>query len=145
MADPGTGAGRSRAAGGRGAAKGAAKRTTAAGAKKTTPKATSATRKPRVATKPAQRRSKRTSAARSPAEASRDVALFDNLGALGELLAEHVVVTVERLHETLDDAVRRGRMLPDDAAEIAQRLSQAGRRQVDELLAEAERRLRRLR
>lgn len=105
--------------------------------RKSTPKA-----KPRVAAKPAQRRSKRTSAARTPSEAARDVALFENLGALGELLAEHVVLTVERLQETLDDAVRRGRMLPDDAAEIAQRLSQAGRKQVEDLLAEAERRVR---
>jgi len=97
---------------------------------------------PRVTPKPAERRSKRTAVARSPSEAARDVALFDNLGALGELLAEHLVLTVERLQETLDDAVRRGRMLPDDAADIAQRLSQAGRRQVEELLAEAERRIR---
>jgi len=97
---------------------------------------------PRVTPKPAERRSKRTAVARSPSEAARDVALFDSLGALGELLAEHLVLTVERLQETLDDAVRRGRMLPDDAADIAQRLSQAGRRQVEELLAEAERRIR---
>ena len=97
---------------------------------------------PRVTPKPAERRSKRTAVARTPSEAARDVALFDTLGALGELLAEHLVLTVERLQETLDDAVRRGRMLPDDAADIAQRLSQAGRRQVEELLAEAERRIR---
>ena len=97
---------------------------------------------PRVTPKPAERSSKRTAVARSPSEAARDVALFDSLGALGELLAEHLVLTVERLQETLDDAVRRGRMLPDDAADIAQRLSQAGRRQVEELLAEAERRIR---
>ncbi len=97
---------------------------------------------PRVTPKPAERRSKRTAVARSPSEAARDVALFDNVGALADLLAEHLVVTFERLQETLDDAVRRGRMLPDDAADIAQRLSQAGRRQVEELVAEAERRIR---
>ncbi|HEY5142329.1 MAG TPA: hypothetical protein VII98_02395 [Solirubrobacteraceae bacterium] len=119
----------------------------AAAAKKQAAKQPPAAKKaaPRVTPKPAERRSKRTAVARSPTEAARDVALFDNLGALGDLLAEHLVLTVERLQETLDDAVRRGRMLPDDAADIAQRLSQAGRRQVEELLAEAERRIRGLR
>ncbi len=92
--------------------------------------------------KPAQRRSKRTSAARSSSEAARDVALFDNLAGLGDLLAEHLVLTKDRLQETLDDAVRRGRMLPDDAADIALRLSIAGRKQVEDLLSEADRRLR---
>jgi hypothetical protein len=98
--------------------------------------------RPRVTPKPAQRRSKRTSVARTSSEAARDVALFDNLSGLGDLLAEHLVLTKERLQETLDDAVRRGRMLPDDAADIALRLSIAGRKQVEELLSEADRRLR---
>ena len=98
--------------------------------------------KPRVTPKPDQRRSKRTSAARTSTEAARDVALFDNISGLGDLLAEHLVLTKERLQETLDDAVRRGRMLPDDAADIALRLSIAGRKQVEDLLSEADRRLR---
>ena len=98
--------------------------------------------KPRVSPPPAQRSSKRTAVARTKDEAARDVALFDNLGALRDIFAEHLVLTAERLQETLDDAVRRGRMLPDDAAEIAQRLRSAGRRQIDELLAEIDRRLR---
>jgi hypothetical protein len=120
------------------AKKPAARKPAGAAAKKPAAKATAA----RVTPKPAARRSKRTAAARTSTEAARDVALFDNLGALGDLLAEHLVLTVERLQETLDDAVRRGRMLPDDAADIAQRLSSAGRRQVEELIAEAERRIR---
>ena len=96
---------------------------------------------PRVTPKPAERSSKRTAVARSPSEAARDVALFDNLGALGELLAEHLVLTVERLQETLDDAVRRGRMLPTDAQELAERLKTSGRRQLEELLSDLERRI----
>ncbi len=109
--------------------------------------------KPRAAAKPgpepkaprraADRRSKRTSAARSDAEAARDVALFDNFGAIRDLLAEHVVLTAERLREPLDDAVRRGRMLPLDAEELTQRLMTAGRRHAEELRAELETRIKR--
>jgi hypothetical protein len=107
--------------------------------------------KPKAAAKPkaktprkaADRRSKRTSAARSDAEAARDVALFDNFGAIRDLLAEHVVLTAERLREPLDDAVRRGRMLPLDAEELTQRLVTAGRRHADELRAELETRIKR--
>ena len=96
---------------------------------------------PRVASKPAQRRSKRTAAARSGTEAARDVALFDNLGAVRTLLAEHLVFSAERLQDTLDDAVRRGRMLPTDAQELAERLKTSGRRQLEELLSDLERRI----
>ena len=96
---------------------------------------------PRVTSKPAQRRSKRTAVARSGTEAARDVALFDNLGAVRTLLAEHLVFSAERLQDTLDDAVRRGRMLPTDAQELADRLKTSGRRQLEELLGDLERRL----
>ncbi len=90
--------------------------------------------------KPAERRSKRTAAARTQDEAARDVAFFDNLGALRDLLADTVVLTAERLQETIDDAVRRGRMLPADAQELAVNLHVAGRRQLEDLVAEIERR-----
>jgi len=93
--------------------------------------------------KPADRRSKRTTAARSDAEAARDVALFDNFAAIRDLLAEHVVLTADRLREPLDDAVRRGRMLPLDAEELTQRLVTAGRRHAEELRAELESRIKR--
>ena len=92
---------------------------------------------------PAQRRSKRTSAARTADEAARDLALFESLGALRDALADHVILTAERVTETLDDAVSRGRMLPHDAEELAQRLLGAGRRQADELRAEIEARVKR--
>jgi hypothetical protein len=96
---------------------------------------------PRVTSKPAERRSKRTAAARSGTEAARDVALFDNLAAVRTVLAEHLVFSAERLQDTLDDAVRRGRMLPTDAQELAERLKTSGRRQLEELLSDLERRL----
>ncbi len=91
--------------------------------------------------KPAQRRSKRTAAARSKTEAARDVALFDNLAAVKDVLAEHLIFSADRLQETIDDAVRRGRMLPTDAQELAERLTSSGRRQLDELLGDLERRI----
>lgn len=96
---------------------------------------------PRVKPKPAQRRSKRTAAARSSSEAARDVALFDNLAAVKDVLAEHLIFSAERLQETIDDAVRRGRMLPTDAQELAERLKSTGRRQLEELLNDLDRRL----
>ena len=96
---------------------------------------------PRVASKPAQRRSKRTAAARSGTEAARDVALFDNLATVRSLLAEHLVFSAERLQDTIADAVRRGRMLPTDAQELAERLTSTGRRQLEELLSDLDRRL----
>ena len=96
---------------------------------------------PRVKPKPAQRRSKRTAAARSKTEAARDVALFDNLAAVKDALAEHLVLSADRLQETIDDAVRRGRLLPTDAQELAERLTSTGRRQLEELLSDLDRRL----
>jgi hypothetical protein len=99
------------------------------------------TARPRVDPKPAQRRSKRTSAARTSDEAARDVALFDNLNALKDALAEHVVLSAERLQEAMDDAVRRGRMLPTDAHDLAERLRLTGRRQLEELISDLDRRL----
>ncbi|MCU0258508.1 MAG: hypothetical protein MUF56_05745 [Solirubrobacteraceae bacterium] len=50
------------------------------------------------------------------------------------------MLTGERLQETLDDAVRRGRMLPSDAQELADKITAAGRRQLDDLVAEIEKR-----
>ena len=93
--------------------------------------------KRRVKTGPV-RRSKRTSVARNSAEARRDVALIDSLGTLRDLLSEHVVLTVERLQDALDDAVRNGRIMPGDAQDLGQRIAHAGRRQLDELLAEVD-------
>lgn len=119
----------------------AAKRKTARGAAPAPRPAKAAKAAPRVKPKPAERRSKRTAAARSKTEAARDVALFDNLGAIRDVLAEHLVFSAERLQETLDDAVRRGRMLPTDAQELAERLKSTGRRQLEELLSDLDRRL----
>ena len=60
------------------------------------------------------------------------------LQALRDLLARGVVVTAESVQETLDDAVRRGRMTRDDAQQLATDLVGRGRRQAEELLREVE-------
>ena len=101
------------------------------------------TTKPRAAAKP-KAASAKPAATRAPeAEAARDVALFDNFSAIRDLLAEHVVLTAERLREPLDDAVRRGRMLPGDAEDLTRSIVAAGRRHADELRTELESRLKR--
>ena len=121
----------------------AAKKPAAAARKPAARKPAAKKAAPRVTPKPAERRSKRTAVARSHSEAARDVALFDNFAAIRDLLAEHVVLTADRLREPLDDAVRRGRMLPLDAEELTQRLVTAGRRHAEELRAELESRIKR--
>ena len=49
-----------------------------------------------------------------------------------------VVLTRERLQEVLDDAVQRGRMTHDDAAQMLGELVRRGRRGTDEMLRELE-------
>ena len=49
-----------------------------------------------------------------------------------------VVLTRERLQEVLDDAVQRGRMTHDDAAQLLGELVRRGRRGTDEMLRELE-------
>ena len=49
-----------------------------------------------------------------------------------------VVLTRERLQEVLDDAVERGRMTHDDAAQLLGELVRRGRRGTDEVLRELE-------
>ena len=47
-----------------------------------------------------------------------------------------VVITRDRLQDTLDDAVRRGRMTRDDATELLGDLMRRARRQTEELLSD---------
>jgi polyhydroxyalkanoate synthesis regulator phasin len=60
------------------------------------------------------------------------------LATVRERLARGLVFTGERLQETIDDTVKRGRMTHKDAEDLAQRLVTAGRRQTEELLCELE-------
>jgi polyhydroxyalkanoate synthesis regulator phasin len=55
-----------------------------------------------------------------------------------DLLTRGVVVTGERVQEAVDDAVRRGRMMPQDAEELVTSLLSIGRQQTQDLLADIE-------
>ena len=60
------------------------------------------------------------------------------VAALRELLSSAVMLPRDLLRETLDDAVRRGRMTREDAEELVDRLAGAGRQQTEETLARIE-------
>jgi polyhydroxyalkanoate synthesis regulator phasin len=68
----------------------------------------------------------------------RDDALLAQLAALRKALAQSVVDTGERVQETIEDAVRRGRMTRKDAQDLAASIIGASRRQTDEIRAELE-------
>jgi hypothetical protein len=55
-----------------------------------------------------------------------------------ESLARGIVLTRDRIDQTLDDAVRRGRITRTDAEELAATLIGTGRRQAQELFSELE-------
>ena len=58
--------------------------------------------------------------------------------ALRDMLSRGVVITSELLQDTVDDAVRRGRMTRQDAEELVQNLVAVGRHQTQDALAELE-------
>jgi hypothetical protein len=64
--------------------------------------------------------------------------LAAHLGALRERLVSSLTLTSDRLQETVDDAVRRGRMTRKDAEELLSTLVTAGRAQTEALLADVE-------
>jgi hypothetical protein len=85
----------------------------------------------------------RAASARKPAVAAAAAAnstdeLAANLGALRERLVSSLTLTSDRLQETVDDAVRRGRMTRKDAEELLSTLVTAGRAQTEALLADVE-------
>jgi hypothetical protein len=67
-----------------------------------------------------------------------DATLRDSLNELRTTLTRGVVLTRERINETLEDAVRRGRMTRDDAEDLGASLMGIGRRQAQDLLADVE-------
>jgi polyhydroxyalkanoate synthesis regulator phasin len=77
-------------------------------------------------------------APRSSAEAKREDQLMAAIASLRDVLSKGVVITGERLQETVDEAVRRGRMTRQDAEELVGNLVEIGRRQAQDALAEAE-------
>jgi polyhydroxyalkanoate synthesis regulator phasin len=66
-------------------------------------------------------------------------ALREALAGVRDLLARGIVITADRLQETVDEAVKRGRMTRDDAEELVASLVQIGRLQTQDAVAELER------
>jgi polyhydroxyalkanoate synthesis regulator phasin len=75
---------------------------------------------------------------RAAAPANDDENVARGVNALRALLARAIMLPTERVRETLDDAVRRGRMTRSDAEDLAQALINAGRRQTEDLMADVE-------
>lgn len=69
---------------------------------------------------------------------STDQTLRESLAELRATLTRGVVLTRERINETLEDAVRRGRMTRDDAEDLAASLVGTGRKQAQDLLSDVE-------
>ena len=61
-----------------------------------------------------------------------------NLGALRERLLSSITLSPDRLQETVDDAVRRGRLTRRDAEELLTNLVAVGRQQTEALLSDLE-------
>jgi polyhydroxyalkanoate synthesis regulator phasin len=68
----------------------------------------------------------------------REDQLLAAIASLREVLTKGVVITGDRLQETVDEAVARGRMTRQDAEDLVQNLVQIGRRQSQDALAEIE-------
>ena len=68
----------------------------------------------------------------------REDQLLAAIAALRDVLSQGVVIPGDRLQETVDEAVRRGRMTAQDAAELVQNLVAIGRRQSQDALADIE-------
>ena len=68
----------------------------------------------------------------------REDQLLAAIASLRDMLSQGVVITSERLQETVDEAVKRGRMTAQDAEDLVQNLVSIGRRQSQDALAEIE-------
>jgi polyhydroxyalkanoate synthesis regulator phasin len=66
--------------------------------------------------------------------ASRDDETTSTLAAVRELVARSLMLPSDRLRDTLDDAVKRGRITRADAEELVERLIALGRQQSDDAL-----------
>jgi len=65
-------------------------------------------------------------------------ALIAGLGMMRDLLARGIVITGDRLQESVDELVKRGRMTRADAEELVANLVQIGRLQTQDAIAELE-------
>ncbi len=74
----------------------------------------------------------------SRAQQQREEQLHAAAVSLRDLLSRGIVITADRLQETVDEAVRLGRMTREDAEELVRNLVDIGRRQTQDTLAEVE-------
>ncbi len=72
------------------------------------------------------------------AQQQREEQLHAAAASLRDLLSRGVVITADRLQETVDETVRLGRMTREDAEELVRNLVEIGRRQTQDTLAEVE-------
>ena len=75
---------------------------------------------------------------RTAAERQQDDNMASRLNALREAMTRAVMLPTDRLRDALDDAVRRGRLTRGDAEDLYQSLLAAGRRQIEDVLADLE-------
>lgn len=68
----------------------------------------------------------------------REDQLLEAIASLRDVLSKGIVLTSEVLQETVDEAVKRGRMTAQDAEELVQNLVAVGRRQSQDALADIE-------
>ena len=64
--------------------------------------------------------------------------MLAGIASLRDVLSQGLVITTDRLEETVDEAVRRGRMTAQDAEDLVQNLVAIGRRQSQDAVAEIE-------
>jgi polyhydroxyalkanoate synthesis regulator phasin len=94
---------------------------------------------------------KKSTAKKSKAKASKKAAggratgLDKSVEQFRDSLEHSVTLSVDRLQEVIDDAVKRGRMTRSDSEKMLSDLVKKGRRQTDSLLKELERLLRQAR
>jgi polyhydroxyalkanoate synthesis regulator phasin len=118
-----------------GARKPAARKTAAR--KSTAAKKTTAARKPTARKSTSQRKTPKRAAPKRT-QGGLEPNLRRGLTSMREMLTRGVVLTGERLQETMDDAVKRGRVTRSDAEELVQRLLDLGRKQTEEVLSDLE-------
>lgn len=90
------------------------------------------------ATPPPERAAEPTEPEPPPTAEAHEDALRAAANTLRELLTRGVVITGDLLQETVDEAVRRGRMTRRDAEDLVQNLLQISRRQTQDMLADLE-------
>jgi polyhydroxyalkanoate synthesis regulator phasin len=116
----------------------ASSRSKAAAAK---PKTAALAKAKPAAKKPAARTTASKSAAAKTAATRKTAAKAPGKTASARTPIDLVVLTRDRIQETLDEAVERGRVTSKDANDLVDKLFKQGRKQTDDLVAEIERRV----